>query len=172
MKRRRWLIYGVFALCAMAGGWWTAQRHLPATTPGSVHPLQNLSFSRPDGLPLALDTLIGRRVVLNFWATWCPPCVEELPLLNALYPEIRQHGIELIGIGIDSPANIGRYLQNHPLRFPVGMAANGGTALADRLGNRAGGLPYTVVLDASGRVVFSKLGPIRTEELKRALQIP
>ncbi|HEX4856531.1 MAG TPA: TlpA disulfide reductase family protein, partial [Limnobacter sp.] len=79
------------------------------------YPLSGYTFETPQGTSLDLGALKGKVVVLNFWATWCPPCVEEMPELNALYPELQGKKVELIGIAIDSPSNVQQFLLKTPV---------------------------------------------------------
>jgi len=104
-------------------------------------------------------------VVVNFWATWCGPCVEELPLLNAFYREQRAKGWQVLALAVDQPSSVRRFLEKLPLDFPVGMAGLDGTELSRQLGNTNGGLPYTVAFDAQGRVAQKKLGKVSAQDL-------
>lgn len=126
------------------------------------------AFNDAAGQPYELKQLEGRTVVINFWATWCPPCVEEMPDLERLYPALRANKIEMIGIGIDSPSNVREFLQKRSFSYPLLVAGAQGADLARLLGNPAGSLPYTVVLDPDGSVRWSKLGRVTPEELTRA----
>jgi len=118
-----------------------------------------------DGQPLAMAQFRGQPLLLNFWATWCPPCVEELPLLNRFYAEQRSRGWQVLGLAVDQPSAVQRFLQRMPLDFPLALAGLGGTELSRQLGNPSGGLPFTVVFDRSGRVAQRKLGQVKPEDL-------
>src|SRR5690606_26992428 len=127
----------------------------------------SLSFPPPDGgAPLLLEAFKGRPLLVNFWATWCPPCVEELPLLNRFYGENKDKGWQLIGLAVDKTDPVKRFLSRLPLDFPVGMAGMQGTELARSLGNAAGGLPYTVVFGPNGRVAERKIGQMQEADLQ------
>lgn len=163
---------GVAATAALAGGglaWWRLQPH--AIDSGAESAWWGLSFDTPQGdSTLAMASLRGRPLLVNFWATWCPPCVEELPLLNAFYREQRDKGWQLLGLAIDQPSAVRRFLQNIPLDFPVGMAGLGGTELGKTLGNTSGALPFTVVFAADGTVRHRKLGQVKPDDLARWAQ--
>jgi len=166
--RRRWLQWGVAAAAAATGAgwaWWKYQPH--AVQDGALDSLWSLSFDMPDGRPLAMASLRGKPLVVNFWATWCPPCVEELPLLDNFYNENRASGWQVVGLAIDQPSAVRRYLQKLPLRFPVGMAGMEGTALSRALGNETGGLPFTVVIGADSAVIERKMGQLSAADLAR-----
>ena len=165
-SRRRWL-YGAVAGAAALGGaglaWWRFQPH--AMQDGAEAALWSMEFDTPTGgAPLAMKALQGRPVLLNFWATWCPPCVEELPMLNAFYRENASKGWQVVGLAIDQPSSVRKFLDRLPLDFPVGLA---GTELGRSLGNLTGGLPFTVVLGQGGRVLHRKMGQVTPDDLKQ-----
>jgi thiol-disulfide isomerase/thioredoxin len=126
-----------------------------------------MEFDTPTGgAPLAMKALQGRPLLLNFWATWCPPCVEELPMLNAFYRENASKGWQVVGLAIDQPSSVRKFLDRLPLDFPVGLAAWRSTELGVVLGNLTGGLPFTVVLGQGGRVLHRKMGQVTPDDLK------
>jgi thiol-disulfide isomerase/thioredoxin len=131
--------------------------------------LQGQTFNTPDGPSLDLGALEGKVTILNFWATWCPPCVEEMPELDALYLELKPKNIELIGIAVDSPANVTEFLQKTKVSYPIVLAGLGGTELGKKFGNQQGGLPYTVVLDEKGKVLLTKAGRIQMQTIRDTL---
>ena len=168
-SRRRWL-YGAVAGAAALGGaglaWWRFHPH--AIQDGAEAALWSMEFDTPTGgAPLAMKALQGRPVLLNFWATWCPPCVEELPMLNAFYRENASKGWQVVGLAIDQPSSVRKFLDRLPLDFPVGLAGLGGTELGRSLGNLTGGLPFTVVLGQGGRVLHRKMGQVTPDDLKQ-----
>ena len=124
-----------------------------------------MSFDTPDGKPQAMSSFRGKPLLLNFWATWCPPCVEELPLLDAFYQAQKAKGWQVLGLAVDQPSMVRRWLQTRPLSFAVGMAGLDGTELSKTLGNIAGGLPFTVVLGASGDLLVRKTGKVSKDDL-------
>jgi len=166
--RRRALYAGVAGLAALGGAgyaWWKYQPH--AMEPGAEQALWGLEFDRPEGGALAMQSLSGKPLLLNFWATWCPPCVEELPMLNAFFRDHKARGWQVVGLAIDQPSAVRKFLTRIPLEFPVGMAGLGGTDLSRSLGNLTGGLPFTVVLGANGRVLHRKMGQITADDLQQ-----
>lgn len=124
-----------------------------------------LRFETPSGSTLAMESLRGRPLLLNFWATWCPPCVEELPLLDAFYRENSSKSWQVLGLAIDQPSAVRAFLQRTPVSFPVGFAGLGGTELAKALGNLSGGLPFTVVIGAGGEVLQRRMGRVTAADL-------
>ena len=166
--RRRWLYAGV-ALAATGGGAVMAWRHLQphAQEPGPEADLWGQSFASLEGAPLAMAAFRGRPLLLNFWATWCPPCVEELPLLNRFYGERRAQGWQVLGVAVDQPPAVRKFLEKLPLAYPVAIATSGGMQLGRALGNLQGGLPFTVVFGAEGRIRHRKIGQVQAEDLSR-----
>lgn len=134
------------------------------------YPLSGYTFETPQGGSLDLGALKGKVVVLNFWATWCPPCVEEMPELDALYPELQGKQVELIGIAIDSPSNVQQFLLKTPVNYPIVLAGMTGTELGKVLGNQQGGLPFTVILDENGNKILTEAGRIQMSTITNALQ--
>ncbi len=134
---------------------------------GTEQALWGMEFDRPEGGALALQSFTGKPLLLNFWATWCPPCVDELPMLNAFYREQSPKGWQVLGLAIDQPSAVRKFLQRIPLDFPVGLAGLGGTDLGRSLGNLTGGLPFTVVFGGEGKVLHRKMGQITPQDLQQ-----
>jgi len=167
--RRRLLYGGVAAGAALAGAgwaWWRFQPHAPsAEAQVSDAAFFGQSFETPEGAPLAAQVFRGKPLLLNFWATWCPPCIAELPLLNEFFLKHQALGWQVVGLAIDQSASVRKFLERSPVNFPIAMGGLGGTELSRSLGNLAGGLPFTVVFAADGRVVHRKIGQIKPQDL-------
>ncbi|MCL5060635.1 MAG: TlpA family protein disulfide reductase, partial [Candidatus Thermoplasmatota archaeon] len=112
----------------------------------------------------------GQVVVLNFWASWCAPCREEMPDFAALRTQYRPNGVEFVGIAIDNPASVARFLQQMPVGYPILIGEGAAHGLARQLGNPSGALPYTIVLDRDGNIVLSHLGRLPRATLETALR--
>lgn len=167
MMRRRAMTIGVAAAAAALGAgvaWWRLTPGAPAA--GAEQALWALHWDRPEGGTVAASAFRGRPLLINFWATWCPPCVEELPLLDRFYRERQAAGWQVLALAIDQPSAVRQFLQRQPLSFPVGLAGFGGTELGRQLGNENGALPFTVVFDRAGRIAHRKLGQVKPEDLQ------
>ena len=169
MKRRPWLVGGVATAAALAGAgvaWWQFQPHGAA-----LEPFWAQSFDTPSGASLAMAGFAGHPLLVNFWATWCPPCVEELPLLDSFYLENKSRNWQVLGLAVDQPSAVRAWLQRKPLSFPVAMAGLEGTNLSKSLGNLSGGLPFTVVFGASGQLLHRKIGQVSAQDLAQWVQL-
>lgn len=165
--RRRWLMGAVAGAATLGGAGlaWRANQPKPVSVVDSEPELWQRSFARPDGRSLSMTALRGQPVLLNFWATWCPPCVEELPLLSLFFTENKAKGWQVIGLAVDQLDSVKRFLIKNPVAFPVAMAGLPGIALSRSLGNLSGGLPFTVVLGSDGQVAHRKIGKVSSDEL-------
>lgn len=163
---RRALFIGVGAAALLAGAaaaWWNFLR--PGHTP-VPESLFKRSFDDLQGRPQPLAQWQGRWLLLNFWATWCPPCVEEMPLLQKTAHEFATRNLAVVGIGIDRVEPMRRFQAEFGLAFPLLVAGAGGSDLARELGNSSGALPYTVLISPDGRLVETQLGLLRPETLR------
>jgi thiol-disulfide isomerase/thioredoxin len=161
--KRRWLLSGVGAAAAAAGVGWSLRR-TPADG-ADVVALWASRFATPGGGELVMESLRGRPLVLNFWATWCPPCLQEMPELDRFQRELAGRGWQVVGLAVDGPTPVREYLQRMPVSFQIGLAGFEGTDLSRRLGNDTGALPFTAVFDHHGRLVRRKLGQTSFDEL-------
>ena len=165
-SRRRLLYASVGAAAAVAGAGLAWRNWSPAGPDGALGAeFWGLSFQTPSGSNLPMASLKGKPLLLNFWATWCPPCVEELPLLDRFYQEQHGKNWQVLGLAIDQPGAVRLFLQRTPVRFPVGLAGLEGTELSRSLGNLSGGLPFTVVAGASGKVLQRRMGRVTPADL-------
>jgi len=113
-----------------------------------------------------MQNLQGRPLVINFWATWCAPCVEEMPLLDIFFRQNVAKGWQMVGLAIDQPSRVRQYLSQNAISYPIGLAGMAGTELGRLLGNEVGGLPFTVVLDGKGSLIQRKLGKLSAQEIQ------
>ncbi len=165
---RRYALYaGVAAAAGLMGAGVAWQRHQVAEIPSPMLArLWASEFDTPTGELLKLSAFQGGGLVLNFWATWCPPCVEEMPLLDRFYRENSSKGWQVLGLAIDQPSQVRRFLTQFPVSYPIGLAGLGGTELGQTLGNMEGGLPFTVVLTPNGELKQRKIGKLSDDDVK------
>ncbi|MCG8324546.1 MAG: TlpA family protein disulfide reductase [Thiotrichales bacterium] len=128
-------------------------------------------FSLPD-LELRLRTMSewdGKLIVLNFWATWCPPCREEIPVFISLQEEYAEQGLQFIGIALQDADEVREYVREMGMNYPVLTGYREVIALAEALGNTLGALPYTVIIDRDGTVTFTRAGPLDEAAARAAI---
>ena len=127
------------------------------------------SLNNLAGEPQPLAQWKGKPLLVNFWATWCGPCVQEMPELSHLADADKGARFNVIGIGIDSPTNMSEFAAKHQIAYPLYVAGMGGTELSKALGNTMGGLPYTVLIGADGQVIKTYVGKLKFDELRADL---
>src|SRR5207245_730858 len=162
--RREVLILGAIgAAAALAGGLVGA---LVLQAQSGAADLLATPFRDLSGARRTLREWQGRVVVCNFWATWCAPCREEIPMLVAVRGVFAAKGAEIVGIGIDQAAKVEEFARTYGVTYPVLIAEADAIELMRRLGNALGGLPYTVVVGRVGAVANRRLGPLTRGEVE------
>jgi thiol-disulfide isomerase/thioredoxin len=167
-SRRAWL-YGAAAVLAAGAGagaaWWKQRPGGPAGGEALGATFWDKRFERPGGGELAMASLRGKPMLLNFWATWCAPCVEEMPMIDRFFREQTGNGLQVVGLAIDQPSAVRKFLQRTPVTYAIGMAGLEGTELLRELGNTGGGLPFTLAVTAQGIVADRKMGKLEQPDL-------
>jgi thiol-disulfide isomerase/thioredoxin len=166
---KRGLLVAVALVFAAAGAWFGMHRQETAAPPGASAAFYATTLKDLGGQAAALAQWKGKPLVVNFWATWCDPCVEEMPELSALQSELKPRNIQILGIGVDTPSNIAAFAGKYHIAYPVYVAGMEGSELSRRMGNKAGGLPFTVLIGADGAVKRTWLGRLKMDELRREL---
>ncbi len=146
---------------------WAVCFSLGVATARAESPVYAIEAADLTGQMQSLQSYQGKPLVLNFWATWCPPCVKEMPELNELsqrYPQV-----QFVGLAIDTQRNVTRFLETVPVDYAVYITGHRGVQMMKSLGNTAGGIPYTLVLNADGSVAEHVIGQINQAELAHIL---
>jgi thiol-disulfide isomerase/thioredoxin len=172
MNRRQWIIVVAISLLALLAGVLTSQwiYKTDLASDSAVKAFFANSWQTPDGKKADTQKWEGKVLVVNFWASWCPPCVEEMPTLDKLQQEFLQQNVLFVGIGIDSPSNIREFLLKTPVGYPIVIGGLEGSNLAKQLGNSQGALPYTIIINAKGKATYSKLGKISEDDIRSAIK--
>lgn len=166
---RRWAIWVAVAALALSMG--VALRFFGERDRSqALQQLREISLANPDGTLGDLSRWQGKVLVVNFWATWCAPCREEIPTLMRVQDKTADKGVQIVGIGLDDAAKIREFAKTFQIRYPIAIAGFQAVEVMRRLGNTAGGLPFTVVLDRQGRLVASQLGALTEERLEALLR--
>lgn len=159
------------ALCAaLAGGYFGMRSpRAPAASDATSSVLFAQTLPDATGAQHVLAQYRGKIMVVNFWATWCAPCVEEIPELSRLQSEFSARNVQFVGIGIDNVTNVAEFEKKIHATYPLLVAGANGSELVRLFGDTQGALPYTLVLDAAGSVRATKLGRIDATALRRWL---
>ncbi|WP_430392374.1 TlpA family protein disulfide reductase [Dyella sp. 20L07] len=174
LTRSNWTILGLAVLVAAAGGWLQHASHR-ARVPEGVHVAEtgeivpDLALTGLDGKEHRLSEYRGRRVLLNFWATWCGPCLQEMPALVKAQTNIGENGPIVVGIAMDDAERVRGFLTSHPLNYPVLLGRLDSPSTSLRLGNVGELLPYSVLLDPNGRVLTTRRGALDEVTLQQWL---
>lgn len=164
--RSRWsLLIALGMIALIAGIGLGISRLKPATPTAPADWVFELRFPDAQGNPVGLDTVRGRYTVVNFWATWCPPCIEEMPELSRFHEQFSSRNIKVIGLAVDSPSNVREFLSKRSFSYPLLVTGGAGSELAKKLGNSVEALPYTVMIDENSRVINQKVGKLSEKDL-------
>jgi thiol-disulfide isomerase/thioredoxin len=169
MKRRGLIAGGVALAAAGAGLAGQLRRERAAQAEAELHAatggVWTLRFPQPAGGELDMARLRGAPLLLNFWATWCPPCIREMPALDRVHREFAPRGLRVVGLAIDAPTPVREFLARAPVGYDIGLAGFEGTEIGRRLGNDRGALPFSVLFGADGRIRQRKLGEASHDDL-------
>lgn len=186
-----WILVLLIGAIGAAGGFWfgsrastraDAERLITAATqpsrppdatmtpaPNAVQTLFATSLDDLGGHSVKLAQYKGKILIVNFWASWCPPCIAEMPELSRFYKDHGSKNLQMIGIAIDNPTSVRNFLKARAVSYPVLLGGMGGTELSAKLGDNQGGLPFTVIIAPDGSIVFQKLGQTSYTELLKHL---
>lgn len=135
----------------------------------SSAPLYATQLANTEGKIQNFEQYRGKIIIVNFWATWCPPCKEEMPELIALQQSYQDKNVVILGIALDEPAMVAEYLKTSPVNYAVFADEVKGSLLGEQLGNDKGVLPYTVIVDSQGNIVLKHFGRINKAILENAI---
>lgn len=166
--KRNIFFFGVIAVAFAGIGIYFGSKHHTPSAPES--PAVATFFAQQlednDGKIQSLSQWQGKTLVVNFWATWCAPCVEEMPELTELQTELAPNNVQILGLGIDTVSNIREFAGKYKITYPLYIAGVAGTELSRLFGNQSGGLPFTVIIGADGEVKKTYLGRLKMDELR------
>ena len=172
-ERWRYAAIAVAALVAGSTFWWldrrgsTAMLDAPSIAPAALY---SATFRDAAQLPQPLGRFQGQVLVLNFWATWCAPCREEMPAFDRVSERWAGRGVHFLGLSAEPPELAARFGRQLGVRYDLWTGGDEVGELSRRLGNRARVLPHTALIGPDGRVIAAKVGPYSERELEALLQ--
>ncbi len=170
-KAARVIAAAAVAVAALAAGlYYALERRAGAIDTAAVSALTRTAFPDLAGEQLTLERWQGKILVVNLWASWCPPCREEIPGLVRAQQKFAANGVQIVGIAFDSAAKSRQAAAELGINYPVLVAGMEAIDLVRKVGNRQGGLPYTLVLDRRGAPVAAHLGILSEADLERILK--
>ena len=164
------LLIGLLAVLALAAGVLLQQNNFSANQPEIVS--QPLDFSFPD-INEQQQTAAqwqGKIIVINFWATWCPPCLKEIPEFIQLQQAYQDRNVQFVGIAIEDRLSVVDYLQSIPINYPILIAGDAGSSLSQQLGNIISAVPFTVIVNPQGQIIHRQSGEFSKEQFLDIVQ--
>jgi thiol-disulfide isomerase/thioredoxin len=161
-----WLALAAAGIGALAAGIYLGSNRAGDSPPAVVAALAGLALPDVDGREQRLEQFRGKVVVVNFWATWCAPCREEMPEFIKAQKEFGPKGLQFVGIAVDQADKIRQFAEEIGLNYPTLVGGFGAMELSKALGNSLMALPFTVVLDRKGAVVHTQLGTLKPDKLE------
>lgn len=157
------IIFMIAALMALIGGV-TAQRLNKPSKPETIA-LSQITLPDIKGQQHSLSQWQGKKLVINFWATWCPPCLKEIPDFMAVQNAYADKNVQFIGIAIDNLAAVTEYHAKMNINYPILIAEQTGIQIARSWGNSIDSIPFTVVLNPAGQIIHRHMGALSKSQL-------
>lgn len=161
----RHLLFGAVGAAALGFGVWFSSGGQTTQLHPAVADLFASKIVFVDGNTYPLTKHQGKPLLINVWAPWCAPCVEELPELSALAISPAAKGVQFLGLGVDNAQNISDFSVKHPVGFPLLVGGTAGTAFAKAVDQKGGALPFTALINAQGQIVGQKTGRVTVAEV-------
>lgn len=162
------IIAGVAGL--YANGKLTLPAKIAAYIPQSQPDLVNFTLPGMTGEKLTLSDWHGKIIVLNFWATWCPPCIREIPLLIKQQALWQNQGVQFVGVAIDDKHKVQRFMKDQPINYPIMLGGISTMEIAKKMGNSHDVLPYTIIIDRYGKIIKTRTGEVTQTMLNKIIQ--
>ena len=133
--------------------------------------MSEFSLKNINGEMISIEEYKGKKTLINFWATWCRPCRKEMPMLNGVYLSENPSELSVVGIAIDKPEKVTQFVAELGIDFPIMIGQSDAYDIMKELGNEALTLPYTILIDNSGEVIWSKNTELKHSDMDEVLNI-
>jgi thiol-disulfide isomerase/thioredoxin len=160
----------------IGAGLWFTFHNKPASTQAptatKILPQQLPSFSMKDttGAIRSSNEWSGKILIVNFWATWCPPCIEEMPVLVDFQYQYSPQGVQVVGVAVDNLDQVKDFIELYEINFPVIIGQNEAIELGKKMGNRISALPYTAIFDQNGKTLYAQPGKVNQDQLEKLIK--
>ncbi|MBD3609128.1 MAG: TlpA family protein disulfide reductase [Gammaproteobacteria bacterium] len=169
MKQNKVFFYTIIALLAVSTGFFS-QQYLASETSAASNYRPDFSLPDIDGKMRHINEWDGQVILLNFWASWCPPCRKELPDFVRLYEDYQDQGFVVVGVAIDNKQDIIDFIDPIGVEYPVLISELDGIKIAQLYGNRLSALPYTVIIDRKGNIVSSHIQLLNYNDVEKMIK--
>jgi peroxiredoxin len=161
----RWAVIAAVGVIGLVAGIYFGTNGAPRQEPIAAAALRGLALPDADGTEQRIDQWRGKVVIVNFWATWCAPCREEMPEFVKAQTELGPKGLQIVGIAVDQPDKIRQFAAEIGLNYPTLVGGFGAMELSKTLGNTVMALPFTVIVDRQGAIAHTQLGVLKPDKL-------
>jgi len=166
----KWARTGAVVIAAIAalaaGAYFGLQKNWAPVSAQATAGLQGLALPDVDGRQQALAQWRGKVVVVNFWATWCAPCREEMPEFVKAQKDFGGRGVQFVGIAVDDVDKVNKFVQDIGLNYPALVGGYSAIDISKTMGNKLSALPFTVIVDRQGNVAHTQLGQLKPDQLR------
>jgi len=170
LTRRRLLLLAVASIVVVVIGWWRSTQEPVLNPVAAAEVILGTVLPKLNGKPQSIGQWRGQVLVVNFWATWCEPCRDEIPALNKLYDQYRARDVQFIGIAVDDQDKVASYVRTVRINYPLLIGGADAMELARRVGDRKSVLPFTLVVDKTEKIALFQAGVIHSEKLEGLLK--
>ncbi len=175
MSKTKIAVNLALAIVVGIGIWFTFHNQPTAdqtSATSNILPKQLPSFTLKDTKGVARNSSEwnGKILIVNFWATWCPPCLEEMPILIDFQEQHSSQGIQIVGVAVDNLEQVQDFIDLYGINFPVVVGQNEAVELGKKMGNRISALPYTAIFDQNGKTLYAQPGKVTQNILSRVIK--